>query len=501
MEKQGEAGGNGEEQYHEDEEYEAKAKEQANGDHGDEDDGGDWSDDEDFSRPTVEKAAAAKLTIEQYYHNFFRALRERDARRRRLEERLDQLNYNEAQREKLRKELDKKETEFIRMRRIRLSPRAFESVAIIGRGAFGEVRLVRMKGTKDLYAMKKLKKSEMIKKDQIAHVRAERDALADNNYFHHKNPWVVSLYYSFQDEEYLYLIMEYIPGGDMMTLLIKYDTFTEDQTRFYIAETVLAIDSIHQLGYIHRDIKPDNLLLDKNGHIKLSDFGLCTGLQTKQFSSLYKTLIGETTTLKITDKDRKTQREKIDTWKKKRKVLAFSTVGTPDYIAPEVFMQKGYGKECDWWSVGVIMFEMLCGYPPFCSETPTETYRKIMNWKETLQFPDEVTLSPEAKDLILRLCCDRSERLTFEELQAHPFFEGIDWNSLRNPESRPPFIPQIDFPEDTQNFEEYEPLEESETSAGSKPGAKRVYEAKDLPFIGYTYNSFDAVNRLVSLPY
>jgi len=383
------------------------------------------------------------------------------------------------------------ELDFIRIRRMRLSQNSFETRAVIGRGAFGEVRLVKMKETGQLFAMKMLKKSEMIKKEQVYHIWAERDALADNNYFYEQNPWVVSLYYSFQDTNYLYLIMEYVPGGDMMTLLIKKDTFSEDQTRFYIAETILAIESIHQLGYIHRDIKPDNLLIDREGHIKLSDFGLCTGLQTKQFKALFKKLIGETTQLKDTDTDKKSQREKINTWKQKRKVSAFSTVGTPDYIAPEVFLQnpEGYGPECDWWSVGVIMFEMLCGYPPFCSETPTETYRKIMNWKETLQFPEEVELSPEAQDLIFQLCCDRSKRLAAKQLKQHPFFEGIDWDNIRIQSA--PFVPKLDFDEDIQNFEHLEQqiLPEDMATLNSRPTKGKDFTANDLPFIGYTYKS------------
>eukprot|EP00005_Dracoamoeba_jomungandri_P013269 CAMPEP_0174266360 /NCGR_PEP_ID=MMETSP0439-20130205/29830_1 /TAXON_ID=0 /ORGANISM="Stereomyxa ramosa, Strain Chinc5" /LENGTH=476 /DNA_ID=CAMNT_0015353263 /DNA_START=55 /DNA_END=1485 /DNA_ORIENTATION=- len=460
----------------------------------------DWSDDDpaDFSKETLKKAAAAKFTIEQYYHNFFRSLEERNARKERLEQKMEEMKMPEEKKIKMRKKLDAKETEFIRVRRMRLTQHSFESVATIGRGAFGEVRLVRMKGTNDLYAMKKLKKSEMIKKDQIAHVRAERDALAEMERSQGRNDWVVSLYYSFQDEEYLYLIMEYVPGGDMMTLLIKYDTFTEDQTRFYIAQTIKAIDSVHKMGYIHRDIKPDNLLLDLKGHLKLSDFGLCTGLQTKQFSALYKKLIGEDTGLRKSDIDQMSQRDKINTWKKRRKVLAYSTVGTPDYIAPEVFMHKGYGNECDWWSVGVIMFEMLCGYPPFCSETPTETYRKIMNWKETLQFPEEVELSEEARDLILKLCCSQKERLTIDEIEQHPFFDGINWSNLRN--GGGPFVPTVEYAEDTQNFDDVEQFDSEDEDLLPVPKTKKVFSDQDIPFIGYTYKSFDAVNRLCDIP-
>jgi protein-serine/threonine kinase len=451
----------------------------------------DWDKEGPYTQQTMDTAAACKFTIEQYYETFFKWKEERRSRGIALEKKMEEMKLSDKKKDKMRKKLDQKETDFIRLRRLRLSTKAFESVAIIGRGAFGEVRLVRMKGTKDLYAMKMLKKSEMIKKDQIIHCRSERDALAQSI----ENPWIVNLYYSFQDSNYLYLIMEYVPGGDMMTLLIKYDTFTEDQTRICIAETILAIESIHELGYIHRDIKPDNLLLDSKGHIKLSDFGLCTGLQTKQFSALYNKLVGQNTDLKESDINKATQKEKMDTWKKKRKILAYSTVGTPDYIAPEVFLQQGYSSECDWWSVGVIMFEMLCGYPPFCSDTPTETYRKIMNWKETLVFPEEITLSAEAKDLILRLCCDQKDRLGVKEIKAHPFFKDLQWEHVR--EGVAPFIPKIDYPEDTQNFEEYSEEESEKVFKESRPSCVRKnYTARDLPFIGYTWKSFDGASRL-----
>eukprot|EP01095_Lingulamoeba_sp_RSL-Kostka_P014834 TRINITY_DN6622_c0_g3_i1.p1 TRINITY_DN6622_c0_g3~~TRINITY_DN6622_c0_g3_i1.p1 ORF type:complete len:489 (-),score=161.43 TRINITY_DN6622_c0_g3_i1:146-1612(-) len=464
--------------------------------------------DEDLgcSQETLEKSTACRFFIEQSYENLFKDLRQRAERRLKLERQMAEAKLNSEQQEIYRKRLHKKETEYTRLRRVKFSKKAFDSVAIIGRGAFGEVRLVRMGSTGDLYAMKKLRKSEMIKKDQVNHVRAERDLLADNNKSYSNNPWVVQLYFSFQDRNFLYLIMEYVPGGDMMTMLIKYDTFPEDWTRFYIAETILAIHSIHKLHYIHRDIKPDNLLVDVEGHVKLSDFGLCTGLQTNRLASLYKKLKSQSKDLKAQDKEIKTRKERLKEWKKKRRVLAFSTVGTPDYIAPEVFLRKGYGKECDWWSVGVIMYEMLVGYPPFCSETPTETYRKIMNFKDTLRFPDECEISDVAQDLIERLLSDREERIGFngvEEIMDHEFFEGIDWNNLRG--CNAPVIPQLESETDTSNFEEYDEEDEDydninydsdsddEDQGNQHNPIKRQLTSVDIPFIGYTYKSFDAV--------
>ena len=142
-------------------------------------------------------------------------------------------------------------------------------MAIIGKGAFGEVRVCRHKTTGEIFAIKKMKKEEMHKKNQVLHVRAERDVLSEAN-----NKWIVDLIYSFQDDIYLYLVMEYLPGGDLMSLLMKKDILSEDEARFYAAELILAIESVHKLNCIHRDIKPDNVLIDINGHIKLSDFGL-----------------------------------------------------------------------------------------------------------------------------------------------------------------------------------------------------------------------------------
>jgi protein-serine/threonine kinase len=448
------------------------------------------------SKQTMDRSLAAKMSIEQYYANLIQNQKERGERRLVLERRMENMKLTNKEQNDLRKELDKKESDFMRLKRRKLNQKDFETVKIIGRGAFGEVRLVRMTEGTELYAMKKLKKDEMLKKEQVAHVRAERDILASAN-----NPWVVKLFYSFQDDRFLYLIMEYLPGGDMMNLLIKYDIFTEEQSRFYIAETLMAIDSVHKLGYIHRDVKPDNLLLDQAGHVKLTDFGLCTGFHRMHSSAFYQKLVGDAMTIKrkLVAETPLTRTERIASWKKARRTLAYSAVGTPDYTAPEVFLQIGYGQECDWWSLGVIMFEMLIGYPPFLSDNSTETCLKIINCKETLRFPEDIKISREAQDLIEQLVCDRSVRLGangVEEIKNHAFFRGVNWNTIRDGGS--PFVPALNSPTDTSHFEDYDELAEEEEEQryveAIKKGLKLPSE-KDLPFIGYTFKGFDGGRR------
>jgi len=439
----------------------------------------DYESDDELSSDTLQFAKIAKASVEQYYENFWKYVHDRKERFDMMEEKMSKMKMSDEDKNKRRRILDKREAEFLRVRRRRLNVNAFEVKKVIGRGAFGEVCLVQMRGTEDVYAMKKLKKTKMIEKDQVEHVRSERNALADSEQAYMDNPWITRLYFSFQDPQYLYLIMEFIPGGDMMTHLINYDTFSEEHTRFFIAETVLAIHSIHKLNYIHRDIKPDNLLLDKHGHIKLSDFGLCTGLQTTKVANLYEQLEKTDTTLHREDeKTLKMGRDqRFDSWKGKRRALAYSTVGTPDYIAPEVLLKDGYTELCDWWSVGVIMFEMLVGYPPFCSDTPTETYRQICNFKHTLKFPGDTQLSEAAKDLIRRLCSDQKERIGLrgiEEIKSHAFFKGLDWEKLR--EMTPPIVPDLADQFDTRYFDNFED-EDSEGEGEESTNGRNYWPA------------------------
>ena len=271
----------------------------------------------------------------------------------------------------------------MRESRKRLTVKDFESLAIVGKGAFGEVRLVKKKDDNQILALKAMVKDAMVVKNQVGHVRAERDILSEAD-----NPWLVKLHYSFQDDQHLYLLMEYMPGGDLMALLMKEDILTEEATRIYAAESCLAIQSVHDLGYVHRDLKPDNLLIDHTGHIKLTDLGLCKKTDVPDYSALSSHSAGGAGSAAAPKSSGKYVRS--------RQKL-YSTVGTPDYIAPEVLSQRGYGKECDWWSLGVILFECVAGYPPFYADEPMQTCRKIVNWRQTFVFPEEATKSVSAE--------------------------------------------------------------------------------------------------------
>ncbi|KAB2093472.1 hypothetical protein ES319_A02G095200v1 [Gossypium barbadense] len=453
------------------------------------------------STATKQKAAAAKQYIENHYKAQMKNLQDRKERRWMLERKLADADVTAEEQMNMLKFLEEKETEYMRLQRHKMGVDDFELLTIIGRGAFGEVRLCKEKATSNVYAMKKLQKSEMLRRGQVEHVKAERNLLAEVD-----SECIVKLYCSFQDDEYLYLVMEYLPGGDMMTLLMRKDTLTEDEARFYVGQTVLAIESIHKHNYIHRDIKPDNLLLDRNGHMKLSDFGLCKPLDSSSFPDLREDDHGGGRNLKpsaescrhsnVPTTPTRTQQEQLLHWQKNRRTLAYSTVGTPDYIAPEVLLKRGYGMECDWWSLGAIMFEMLVGYPPFYSEEPLSTCRKIVNWRTHLKFPEEAKLSAEAKHLIRKLLCNVEQRLGTKgayEIKAHPWFKDIEWDRLYQREAA--FIPQVNSDLDTQNFEKFEELGAQVQSSTRSGPWRKMLSSKDANFVGYTYKNVEIVKE------
>ncbi|KAJ3693901.1 hypothetical protein LUZ60_009381 [Juncus effusus] len=443
------------------------------------------------SRQTKERVEATKKYIENHYLQKGKILQERQQRRSVLEQRLADKQMTREEKHKIVKYLEKKETEYMRLQRRKTGVDDFEILTQIGKGAFGEVRLCREKATGQTYAMKKLKKSEMIRRGQVEHVKSERNLLAEV-----ESEFIVKLYCSFQDEEFLYLIMEYLPGGDMMTLLSRKEILPEYQARFYIAEAVLAIESIHCHNYVHRDIKPDNILLCKDGHVKLSDFGLSKSLDFGSVSDFHDNL--SELNLKVdswTQKLKRSQKEQLHHWQKNRRNMAFSTVGTPDYIAPEVLQKKGYGMECDWWSLGTIMYEMLVGFPPFHSDAPMTTCRKIINWRTNLKFPEESKLSEDAKDLILNLLCSAEQRLGkrgAHEIKAHPWFEGIKWDSLY--QTKAVFIPELKDDLDTHNFDNFEEPCSQNDSKCKSPNWKKMLSTNDISFMGYTFKNFDIVD-------
>uniref|UniRef100_A0A8C7JAE9 non-specific serine/threonine protein kinase n=1 Tax=Oncorhynchus kisutch TaxID=8019 RepID=A0A8C7JAE9_ONCKI len=294
-------------------------------------------------------------------------------------------------------------------------PSQFELLKVLGQGSYGKVFLVRkIKGSDrgQLYAMKVLRKATLKVRDRVRS-KMERDILAEVNH-----PFIVKLHYAFQTEGKLYLILDFLRGGDLFTRLSKEVMFTEEDVKFYLAELALALDHLHSLGIIYRDLKPENILLDEEGHIKITDFGL--------------------------------SKEAIDHDKR-----AYSFCGTIEYMAPEVVNRRGHTHSADWWSFGVLMFEMLTGSLPFQGKDRKETMALIL--KAKLGMPQ--FLSPEVQSLIRALFKrNPTNRLGagpdgVEEIKRHNFFGNIDWNKLYRREIKPPFKPAVGRPDDTFHFD------------------------------------------------
>ncbi|KAM6427953.1 myotonin-protein kinase isoform 1-T1 [Liasis olivaceus] len=351
-----------------------------------------------------------------------------------------------------------------RLKQLRLQRDDFEILKVIGRGAFSEVAVVKQKRTSQVYAMKILNKWDMLKRGEVSCFREERDVLVNGD-----KRWITQLHFAFQDENYLYLVMDYYVGGDLLTLLSKFgDRIPLEMARFYLAEMVMAINSIHSLGYVHRDIKPDNILLDRCGHIRLGDFGSC--LKLREDGTVCSTV----------------------------------AVGTPDYLSPEILraVEDGahsYGTECDWWSLGIFAYEMFFGHTPFFADSVVETYGKIMHFKEHFRFPlSAPEIPPEAQALIEGLICPRETRLGrngVRDFQEHPFFVGTDWEGLRD--CTPSFVPEFANATDTCNFDVVDDCLTDMVRGGGETLSDVIETSPlgvHLPFVGYSY-TYTAVKQ------
>ena len=422
-----------------------------------------------ISQRTYDKIIVAKNYIERRYN--LQTAKNKEWNK--ILEHINMLQICPEEKQKIKKEIYNQEVIKYRKAREKQSIRDYESLAIIGRGAFGEVHVCREKKTGKIYAIKKIKKQVLIIKNQIRHVINEQIIMSKAS-----TPWIVELKASFQEGDYLYLVMEYLPGGDLMNLLIEKDILTEKEAKFYISELILAVESIHNLDCIHRDIKPDNILIDKNGHIKLSDFGLAK-ISDKLYEKedeKYKNFLKN----KSNDKNTKMTHNKN-----------FSCVGTAYYVAPEVLKKSGYDKDIDWWSVGIILYEMLVGYAPFCSKETTEVCYKVLNWKNYLKIPKKIKLSEEVKDLIFKMIKNSDDRLGkngAEEIKKHPFFKDVDWDNIRN--SKAPFIPELKNEYDTKYFEKFEMKEPF------YPKNINKFKRKDAEYVGYEFNKDNSDNDL-----
>ena len=406
-------------------------------------------------------------------------MRERQERNK-FRESLHNSHLSEDQREKLETEYARKVSENRRLKRRTLKPTQFEKIKLIGRGAFGDVWLVRDVEDHNVYAMKMLRKSELVAKKQVLNTLSERDIMASDN------PWSVQLIYSFQDQTYLYFVMEYLPGGDLMNLLIKRGYLREDEARFILAEILLAIQNVHLAGFIHRDVKPDNVLITRNGHIKLTDFGLSA--KTERYADPYMTLIENVNDLLRNQRNSSPNMPVLPQPQTRRAALC-STVGTPDYIAPEVLLKKPYDYKVDFWSFGCVMYEMLFGSPPFFAKTARQTAINIVKWRETLKFPRKPPVSMAAIDLIRHLLCGKDHRMGFEEIKSHAFFAGVDFDTLL--QQQPPIVPDVQTDADTSNFDEFEPREEVHDADESS--------VMNLAFMGFKYNRHIKTRTLPSM--
>lgn len=328
----------------------------------------------------------------------------------------------------------------------RLGPSDFEMLRVVGQGAFGKVFQVVHKQTQQIYAMKVMRKERILQKEHGEYVKAERDLLTTV-----VHPYIVTLRFSFQTNSKLYLVLDFINGGHLFFNLYRQGVFSEEVARLYTAEIVSAVSYLHSLGIMHRDLKPENVLLDSEGHVRLTDFGLAKG--------------------NMDDDNARSN----------------SFIGTMEYMAPEIVEGKGHTKDVDWWSTGILLFEMLCGIPPFRAKSRQALQQQIVSSK--VKYPK--FLSSEAQNLLKGLLTrDPTKRLGHgvsgsEAVKRHPFFRSINWAKLEKREVESKFRPIVGDSKDTNNFDKLWTDQPPEDSPCGTP--RDVQQKDEFIFKGFTY--------------
>ena len=332
----------------------------------------------------------------------------------------------------------------------------FDKLKVLGKGSFGEVLLVRLKANNKYYAMKILIKKNVKLRHQESHTRTERDLMVKINC-----PFIVNIKFAFQDAVNLYIITEFMQGGEMFFHLHREKKFSNEKTKFYIVEIILAIEFLHKNKMLYRDLKPENIMIDSTGHIKLTDFGLSKMV-------------------------------------KKAKEKAFTICGTPQYLAPEILSDDGYDNSVDWWSLGCVMYEMLTGGPPF--RLPKNSYLTADLYKKKINFPDYITA--EAKDLIKQLLvANPKRRLGYgqdgaKKIKEHQYFCDIDWDDAADRKLTPPFIPELNGETDLKYFDK---MFTNENIEGSKVSEAPSSIVPSSEFKGFTYVTDSAKVELLDV--
>ncbi|BES97218.1 ribosomal protein S6 kinase [Nesidiocoris tenuis] len=339
-------------------------------------------------------------------------------------------------------------------------PQDFELRKVLGKGGYGKVFQVRKTTGKDsgtIFAMKVLKKASIVRNQKdTAHTKAERNILEAV-----KHPFIVDLKYAFQTGGKLYLILEYLSGGELFMHLEREGIFLEDTACFYLSEIILALEHLHRQGIIYRDLKPENILLDAHGHVKLTDFGLC--------------------------------KEHVE-----EGIMTHTFCGTIEYMAPEILTRSGHGKAVDWWSLGALMYDMLTGAPPFTAENRKRTIEKILRGK--LILPPYLT--PDARDLIRKLLKRQAlQRLGSapgdgDAIRNHMFFKHINWREVISRKLDPPFLPSLSSEDDVSQFD----TKFTKQTPIDSPEDSTLSESANMVFQGFTYVAPSVLEEMKAPP-